>query len=130
MRATSWSAGSTSKSTSRKHCRLVRITIEEDCANSRNHDVDVEPERPAVDIFLVQLDPALGAIDGPDFSTQALYLCKAGDAGTNAMPARISANGILVVAIAHTHLERVRARADQRHVALHDVQQLGQLVDA
>src|SRR5687767_4705179 len=124
------SMGITSKSTSRKRSRLVGIAIHEDSAHRREEDADVEPERPPLDIFLVQLYPALCALDCADLAAQALDLGKSSQAGADAMTASVAAHGLLIITVADLHLQRMRPRPDDRHVAADDVEQLRQLVDA
>jgi hypothetical protein len=63
---------------------------------------------------------------GVGLAAQAVDLRPAGDARQHVVAPRIARDLLLVFAIVR---ERVRARADQRHVALDDVDELRQLVD-
>src|SRR5829696_1217251 len=124
------STGKTSKATSRKFSRSVGIAVEENRSNGRQEDQEVEDQRPAIDILLVELDAALCSFDGTDFPAEALHLREARDARPNAMTTCIAAHRILVVMVADPHLERVGPRTDQRHVAPDHVQKLRKLIDA
>src|SRR3954447_20090536 len=79
--------------------------------------------------MFVELDPALGPLDGPDFAAQPLDLSVTGDAGLHPMPPGIAAHRLMVESVADHHLGPVRSRPYQRHAALKHVQKLGQLID-
>src|SRR5436305_9936082 len=85
------------------------------------------PERPIVDVVEIMLDPALHFLIGFSLSTQAMDLRPAGDARLDVVPAGIERDTLLVLPIVR---KRMWPRANQRHVALDDIEQLRQLVDA
>src|SRR5256885_8070771 len=86
----------------------------------------VEPHRPVVDVVEVVLDARAHLVVGVGLAAEAVHLRPAGDAGQHVVAARIARDLLLVFSIVR---KRVRARANQRHVALEHVDELRQLVD-
>src|SRR5215472_5199522 len=67
--------------------------------------------------------------DFVDLTPQPIDLCPAGDARLDAMAVKVLLDDISVKLAARLHRYRVRARPDQRHVAVQHVDQLRQLVE-
>ena len=77
------------------------------------------------------LDAALDLLVGIGFAAPAVDLRPAGDAWLHAMAGEIAVDRIIVEPGFRLGVDGVRARADQRQIALeHDVEQLRQLVEA
>src|SRR6185437_12774540 len=100
-------------------------------------DPDVEPQRPMVDVVDVQLHALMHAVDGGRLAAMAGNLGPAGDAWFHAMARGIFVDdgfdrfaAALFPQIARLAPHRMRPRPHQRHVALQDVEDLGQLVEA
>src|SRR5206468_7540413 len=87
---------SRSKCRSRKLILSVRITVEQDrpCRCAKNPDV--EPERPVVDIFFVELDPTLCPLDGAHLAPEAFDLRVARNAGLYAVPTGIAPHRFMI----------------------------------
>src|SRR4051812_47785026 len=84
-------------------------------------DADVLPQRPVVDVGVVEAGPVL---DG-GVPAQTVDLGKAGDAGPHAVAGRVTRVGLAELG---DEVRAFGARADQAHVAPQDVPQLEQLV--
>src|SRR4051794_6522214 len=90
------------------------------------HDLQVEGERPVVDVIEVVLDAAAHGVLGVGRSAQAVDLRPPGDARLDVVAAGIEPDAPLEGLIVR---HRVRPRTDERHVAEEHVQELRQLVD-
>jgi len=77
----------------------------------------------------VEFDPAFGPFDCSHFASKAFDLRVAGDPGLDPMAPGIAANRFMIETVADHHFRSMRPRADKRHAALKNVQQLRQLID-
>ena len=94
-------------------------------------DEEVEQHRPVLDVVEVELDALLDLLLAVDLAAPAVDLRPAGDPGLDAVAREIAVDGLVEQPVLQLALHRVRARADQRQVALeHHVEQLRQLVEA
>src|SRR6185312_7092358 len=94
-------------------------------------DVQIEQHRPVLDIVEIELDALLDFLFAIDLAAPAVHLRPAGDAGLDAMAREIAINGLVEQPALQSALHGVRARADQRQVALeYDIEELRQLVEA
>src|SRR3954447_353861 len=93
----------------------------QDRAGRAAEDPEVQPERPAVDVGVVEL----GALGDAGGAARALDLGQAGQADAHAVAVRVAGD---VGGEALDVLGPLGARADEAHVAAHHVPQLGQLV--
>src|SRR4051812_41013591 len=85
-------------------------------------DLEVEPQRPVVDVVVVELD----AISDRTLASQALDLRQARDPGADAVTLGVACQ----VRLEHLHVLRaLRARADETHLTTGDVEELWQLVE-
>src|SRR3954469_19718702 len=85
-------------------------------------DLEVEPQRPVVDVVVVELD----AIGDRTLTSQALDLRQARDPGADAVTLGVAGQ----VRLEHLHVLRaLRARADEAHLTTGDVEELWQLVE-
>ena len=64
-----------------------------------DHDLDIEPQRPVVDIVEVDFNPFLHLFNGVGFAAATTDLRQAGNAGLDAMARHIGVNlaGVIVV---------------------------------
>ena len=77
-------------------------------------DLDVQPQRPLIDVIEVLGDPALHLFHGLGFAAMPGDLCQPGDARLEPMPRHVGAHLAGVIDVVG---DRVGARADERHVA-------------
>src|SRR5436190_6159207 len=96
--------------------RLVRP---EELREGREQDLRVQPERPVLDVPRVLLEPL-----GPADLLAALHLRPAGYPGPHRQPPAVTGG------IVRDLLDQVRPRPDEAHLALQNVDQLRQLVEA
>src|SRR5436190_3608094 len=93
-------------------------------------DVEVEQHRPVLDVIEIELDTLLDLLVGVDFAAPAVDLRPAGDPGLDAVTCEIAVDGLVEQPALQFTLHGVRARPDQRKVALeHDIEQLRQFVE-
>src|SRR5579859_3106313 len=119
--------------TSIKHFeRSIRVLILRQQRQRRlQQNVGVEQRRPVLDVVEIELDALLDLLFVVDLAAPAVDLGPAGDTGLDAVAGEIAVNGLVEQAGLQLALHRVRARADQREVALEDdVEELRQLVKA
>src|SRR5882724_3739440 len=94
-------------------------------------NVEIEKHRPVLDVIQVEFDALLDLLFVIYLATPAVDLCPAGDAGLDAVTREISVHGFVEQPALQFALHRVRARTDQREIALeHDVEKLRQFVEA
>src|SRR3984957_10419529 len=94
-------------------------------------NVEIEKHRPVLDVIEVEFDALLDLFFVIDLAAPAVDLCPAGDAGLDAVTREISVHGLVEQPALQFALHRVRARTDQREIALeHDVEELRQFVEA
>src|SRR5205814_3503242 len=83
------------------------------------------------DVIEIVLDAALDLVRAGELAAPAVDLRPAGDAGLDAMAGEIAVDRLVELAVLDLLVDGVRARPDQRQVALeHHVEELRQLVDA
>ena len=75
----------------------------------------------------VVFDPRLHLVEGFGFAAQSVHLRPSGDAGFDPMAGKITVNAKRVFLVVG---DRMGPRPDQGHVAEHDVNELGQLIEA
>jgi hypothetical protein len=90
-------------------------------------DMKIEHKRPIVDVIEVVVDALLHLLVSVGLSPIAMNLRPSGDAGFDVVPPGVEGDATLVLPIVS---QRMRARPDERHVALDDVEQLRKLIDA
>src|SRR6185437_3273813 len=94
-------------------------------------NIQIEQHRPVLDIVEIELDALLDFLFAIDLAAPAVHLRPAGDAGLDAMAREIAINGLVEQPALQSALHGVRARADQRQVALeYDIEELRQFVEA
>src|SRR6201999_345147 len=90
-----------------------------------------EQRRQVLDVVEIELDALLDLLFVVDLAAPAVDLRPASDAGLDAVTGEIAVDGLVEQASLQLALHRVRARTDQRQIALeHDVEELRQLVEA
>lgn len=89
-------------------------------------DAHIEPEAPVLHVPDVVVDAAFHLPQLLGLAAEARHLCPARDAGFAEEAYHVVVDELVVHRGVHEH---VRARADDAHVALEDVEELGQLVD-
>ena len=64
-----------------------------------DHDFDIEPQRPVINVIEVDLNPLLHLVNGIGFTTAASDLRQAGNAGLDTMAGHICVDlaGVIVV---------------------------------
>src|SRR6185437_14879183 len=78
----------------------------------------------------IVLDALLDLLMRVGFAAPAVYLCPAGDAGLHAMASEIAVDRFGIKPRLGLGVDRVRARADQRKIALeHNIQELRQFIE-
>src|ERR1700722_5271720 len=94
-------------------------------------NVEVEQNRPVLDVVEVELHALLDFFLVVDFAAPAVDLRPAGDAGFDTVAREIAVDGLVEQPALQLALHRMRAGPDQRKIALeHDVEQLRQLIKA
>src|SRR5918999_1003809 len=94
----------------------------EDGRHGEQQDLQVEPERPVLDVVVVPLDP----VRERRLAAQPVHLRPAGDTGLHAVAVLVTGHAPL------EQLDELRPlgpRPDDAHLAPQDVEELGQLVD-
>src|ERR1700730_14908645 len=93
-------------------------------------NVEIEQHRPVLDIVEIELDALLDFFFAVDFAAPAIDLRPAGYARLDAVTREIAVHRFVEQPALQFALHGVRARTDQREVALeHDVEQLRQFVE-
>src|SRR5690606_6579651 len=102
---------------------LVGVAVDEAAENGEQQDADIEPERPVFDIEEVVLEPfAEGCV-----ASEAVDLGPTGHTGLDVLSEHVAAP---VFAEALDEFGALGAGADEGHVALEDVEELGEFVEA
>src|SRR5215210_5767815 len=100
----------------------VRRAPGDDREHGQEQDLDVEPERPVLDVVVVPLDP----VGEGRLAAEAVDLGPAGDPRLDAVPFRVAVDASLeALDVVHP----LGTRADERHLADEDVPELRQLVE-
>jgi hypothetical protein len=99
-------------------------------AEGQEDDLDVAPDRPMLEILQISLEPVAQIVLVQRRTAIAANLRKAGQAGLGRMAMPVSLVDFPEQLVGRARAKCVRARADDAHVALEDVQQLRQFVDA
>src|SRR6266702_2926628 len=105
----------------------IRVSMAQHFGKRSQQDQHVEPNTPVVDVPEIEVDTLLHELDLLGPASTALNLRPTGYSGFDVMPERVFRQQIAVVAVMG---ERMRARADQRHVAKQNIEELRQLIDA
>src|SRR5262245_3955215 len=109
--------------TRRSASTSVGVPIEEDPPHRERDDLEVEPERPVLDVLEVELDALLERGVAP----QPVDLRPAGHAGLHLVPQHVAGDGPAELLDEEWAL---RSGTDDAHLAAQDVHELGQLVEA
>jgi len=107
--------------------RLICVAISSGRQHSPDQDLEIEHQRPIVDVIEVVLHPLFHFLVRIGLTAVTVDLRPSGDSGLDVVPACIKRNASLVVPIVR---QSMRTRPDEGHVALYDIEQLRQLVDA
>src|SRR6201998_2686415 len=92
---------------------------------------EIEQHRPVLDVIEVEFDALLDLLFAVDFAAPAVDLRPAGNPGLDAAARQMTVHGFVEQPALQFALHRVRARADQRKIALeHHVEELRQFVEA
>src|SRR4051794_11441718 len=95
-------------------------------AKRAQDDLDVQPNRPVVDVVEVVLDAPSQRLVRPDLAAMAVDLSPTCDARFDVVPPRVERNlpgpGLIVG-------ERMRPRPDEGHLSAQHIQKLRQLID-
>src|SRR6202165_4854636 len=92
---------------------------------------EIEQHRPVFDVVKIELDALLDFLLAVDFPTPAVDLRPSGNARLDAVTREISVHRLVEKPALQFALHRVRARADQREIAVEqDVKELRQFVEA
>ena len=102
--------------------KSVRIFIDEPFEQGHDQDLDVHQVGPVLDVVEVVFD----SLPDGGIAAVAIHLSPAGDAGTDLMLDVVAGNLLLELLDEEGTL---RARPDQTHVTLEDIEDLRQLVD-
>src|SRR5437660_9349577 len=86
---------------------------------------EIEQHRPVFDVIEIELDALLDLLLIVDLAAPAIDLGPAGDARLDAVAGEIAVDGLVEQPALQLALHRMRARTDQREVAVeHDIEQL------
>src|SRR3990172_7897229 len=107
----------------RRAITSVGVPVEEHADERQADDLEVEPERPALDV----LDVVLDALLERGVPAQAVDLRPAGEAGLDLVPQHVARHGPPEPLHEHRPLG---PRPDDAHLAAEDVDELRQLVEA
>jgi len=107
-------------------CRLSVDVLGQQRKRRLQQDLDVQPQRPGVDVAQVDVDALLHLFQGLGLAPAAIDLGQAGDAGFDPMAGHVGADFPRVVVVV---CNRMGAWADQCHVPLQHVEQLRQFID-
>ena len=111
--------------------RSVGVFAFQETQRRHQDDVEVEQDRPVLDVEQVVLDAALDLLFGVGLAAPAVDLRPAGDARLHAVAREVAVDDLVVELVRRLRLNRVRARPDERKVALEDdVEELRQFVEA
>src|SRR5438477_902023 len=100
----------------------VRVLLPEPAEQGQDQDLDVQEQRPVLDVVQVVLDPLLDR----RVAAPAVHLGPPRDPALHAMAEHVLGDALLEL----LHERRpLRARADQAHVPEHDVDELRELVE-
>src|SRR6202171_4933080 len=112
-------------------CLISVIVLRHQRQRRLEKNVEVEQHRPVLDVGEIELDPLLDLLFAVDFAAPAIDLRPAGNAGLDPVPREIAVHRFVEQPALQFALHGVRARADQREIALeHDVEELRQFVKA
>src|SRR5262252_858063 len=81
-----------------------------------------------IDVVEVEFDPALQLSGRARRAARTIDLRPSGEARLDAMTMRIAIGDLGSHSIFRTHVDRVRTRSDQRHLALEHIEELRQLI--
>src|ERR1700686_3518668 len=81
-------------------------------------NVEIEQYRPVLDVIEVEFDPLLDLLLAVDLAAPAVDLCPPSDAGLDAVTGEVSVHRVVEQPALQFALHRVRARTDQREIAL------------
>src|SRR5258708_8932563 len=101
---------------------LVGMLVEEPLQQREPHDLEIETDRPVLDVVEVVLD----AFFDRRIAAPAMHLRPAGDARLHFVPEHVLWNLVLEL---RNEQRALGPRSDDRHVALEHVPELRQLVD-
>ena len=102
----------------RLHAWLIGVLALEQREGRRGEDVEVENQRPVLDVVEVMLDALLDLLARVGLAAPAVDLRPAGDPGLDPVAGEIAVDHLVVEPVAGLGLQGVRPRADQREVAL------------
>src|SRR5262249_30899125 len=98
----------------------------EAAGDSQHDDLQIEPQRPLVNVLNIVLDSPPHLVERVGFAAKSPDLCKARDTRPDLVAEVIARNQAAVLVVQGAWM---RARTDDRHVSLQDVDELGQLVE-
>src|SRR5450830_210955 len=123
-------AGATGDDAGNEYAHSEGLAGHEHCRDSAEQDVEVEPDRPVFDVLQIELDTFFDFFQGVGFATVAIDLGESGDAWLDPMTRGVLLDGFLEQDARRLGGRGVGARADHRHAADEDIEQLWQLVEA
>src|SRR4051794_10811958 len=91
-----------------------------------HENLQVEPQRPVVDVVEVELNPVAHLVVAVGLAAKTVNLRPAGHTRLDVVTTRIERDPLFIVAVVR---KRVGPRPDQRHVAHQNVEELRDLVD-
>src|SRR5262245_45085709 len=93
-------------------------------------DFEVQPRRPIVDVEEVVLDALLQMLLVLHRAPIAVDLCPAGESRPHPVSSGVAIDDLFAHPAARRRPQRMWPRSHNRHLASHDVDQLGQLIEA
>src|ERR1700737_3584299 len=115
----------------RNACSVGILVLRHQRQGRLEKNVEIEQPRPVLDVVEIELDALLDLLLAVDFAAPAVDLRPAGNARLDTMPREITIHRLVEQPALQFALHGVRARTDQREVALeHDVEELRQFVKA
>src|SRR3546814_13556048 len=97
--------------------RSIGVLAGEAREDRHHDDLEVEPERPVLDVGEIVVYPPADLFDRLGLATPAVDLCPAGNARLDAMPRRVLPDRLLVQQASGLGGDLVRPRPDDRHLS-------------
>src|SRR5690606_5124002 len=98
---------------------LIGVLILGDQRHRRhNEDVEIQKDRPVLDIIEVVIDPLHDLVDRVSLPAPAIDLGPAGNARLDAMAGEIAFHSLVIELVVGLGLQWMRARPDDRQLAL------------
>jgi hypothetical protein len=99
-------------------------------ADGRNEDSNVESEGPILDIVEIISDAPFGFPELIEFASETVHLCPTGQSWLDTMAQRVGRHSDLQPLSNDLRVQCMRTGTNERHVALEDIEELREFIDA